>query len=581
MSLSNLKVGVRLGAGFGAMILLLLLGSFAASRSAESLSSLTVKLYRQPYAATAASLTLGLEFARLESAMKDALLAVNLLEIEAAEKAMDALYGQAGEQLALLEERYQGDPGLLSRIKEKLGAWRDVSSRILGALRDGERGQATAIAQGEGARLIEEIGTALTGIAGGAKEQAAAFIDNAEQARDRARSVMLGVVAASIAAAALLAFLVTRSITGPLGRIMSYTAAIGRGDLDAAPEGLFKAEFLNLKNALESMIAKLKETIVEARAQSAEAERQTTLAERALAETSDKEREVAALLDKLNAIARQANDISAQVFDSAAELSAQVDEINHGASLQRERIEQTVTAMEQMNASVSEVARNAASAAADAGAAKSKAGEGARVVENAVAAIFGVREKSDALMTNLSGLGDTAASIGRILGVISDIADQTNLLALNAAIEAARAGEAGRGFAVVADEVRKLAEKTVTATKDVNAAVHAIQDGTNVFITEMNVAVADIVTAADLAQSSGRVLREIVSLVDASSGQVQAIASASGQQLATSEEIARAIGDVNRVALETSTGVDHSSHAVRELAGLAERLRELIERMRA
>ncbi|GHV54337.1 hypothetical protein FACS1894206_06890 [Deltaproteobacteria bacterium] len=148
--------------------------------------------------------------------------------------------------------------------------------------------------------------------------------------------------------------------------------------------------------------------------------------------------------------------------------------MSHGAEMQRARVESTASAMTEMNSTVMEVARNAGQASEQSEKTKDKANDGAELVNQVVKAINLVNKISGVLQTNMQELGAQAESIGGVMNVISDIADQTNLLALNAAIEAARAGEAGRGFAVVADEVRKLAEKTMSATQEVGGSITAI-----------------------------------------------------------------------------------------------------------
>lgn len=267
------------------------------------------------------------------------------------------------------------------------------------------------------------------------------------------------------------------------------------------------------------------------------------------------------------------------VSNASEELSAQIEQSSRGSEVQAQRVAETATAMDEMNATVIEVAKNASNAADSAGQARFKAVNGAKVVIEAVDSITAVQKKSIVLKTDMEALDRQAGGIGQIMNVISDIADQTNLLALNAAIEAARAGEAGRGFAVVADEVRKLAEKTMAATKEVGEAISHIQQGARKNLENVEQSVATIEQATDLANQSGMALKEIVAMVEAATDQVRSIAAASEQQSAASEEITKSIDDINTISAETARAMAQSALSVSELAEQAQNLRVLIEKM--
>ncbi len=280
-------------------------------------------------------------------------------------------------------------------------------------------------------------------------------------------------------------------------------------------------------------------------------------------------------------VAERASEISNRVAAASEELSAQVEEVSRGSEMQRERVESTASAMTEMNSTVLEVARSAGQASEQSDVTRQKAEGGANLVNQVVKTMTSVNSVAKNMQNNMLELGGQVESVGSIMNVISDIADQTNLLALNAAIEAARAGEAGRGFAVVADEVRKLAEKTMTATLEVGNSITAIQTSTRKNIEEMENAVRGVEEATELASSSGAALGEIVELAAASSSVVTSIATAAEEQSATSDEISHAVEEINRIVGETSEGMVQSAAAVQELSRMAQELNRVMEELRS
>ncbi len=278
-------------------------------------------------------------------------------------------------------------------------------------------------------------------------------------------------------------------------------------------------------------------------------------------------------------VASDVTEIADRVATASEQLSAQVDQVTDGCNAQRDRTASAAAAIEEMNATVLEVANNAEQARVQAGETQEKAGEGTQLVSKVVHAMGEVNTVSLQLSQDIKALGDQVQSIGSVMGVISDIADQTNLLALNAAIEAARAGDAGRGFAVVADEVRKLAEKTMSATTEVGASITGIQRSTAANITQFEKAVKIISDATELSNTSGAALEEIQELAEHNASLITGIATAAEEQSATSEELSQVSSAVSEIADEISNGMDEAASAVRDLAQLAVELKQNLQKL--
>ncbi|PIE69543.1 MAG: chemotaxis protein [Deltaproteobacteria bacterium] len=427
----------------------------------------------------------------------------------------------------------------------------------------------------------EKLITVITSKATGWK---LAYIMDQEEIFERSNSMLAkslligcGIAALFLVGAWFLAVRLVRPLT-----ILTFSAeALAGGDLNALPDARhFTGEFLSLYTSFKKMVGELVASLDSARNKARDAEEKSQQAERAVHEAEEAQHQAEQAQNGMLQAAKALEEIVEQVTSASQELSAQIEEASRGAAAQRDRTTETATAMEQMNASVMEVASNASHAAESADKARKEAEGGGAIVEQVVTSIKEVNTNARAMSATLDTLGSQAQDIGQIMTVITDIADQTNLLALNAAIEAARAGEAGRGFAVVADEVRKLAEKTMTATKEVGDAVASIQKGADGAITSMGEGAKLVSQSTELAGQAGDALQDILGIVDNTADQVRAIAAASEEQSATSEEIARNTDGVTQIASQTSEAMEHASQALADLTQLTKDMIHLIQQLK-
>lgn len=281
-------------------------------------------------------------------------------------------------------------------------------------------------------------------------------------------------------------------------------------------------------------------------------------------------------IEKLQGMIAKVAHVTDKVASASVELSATAEQMSKGAEGLTTRTAQTATAVEEMNATVAEVAQNSGKAAGMAQETAQTAKSGRDVVTET---ITGMQHISDAVTQSASiiaALGKSSDQIGEIVRVIEDIADQTNLLALNAAIEAARAGEQGRGFAVVADEVRKLAERTTKATKEIGDMIRQIQHDTKGAVSSMEDGTQKVASGVNLVNKTGEALSKIAEMVTQTSDMIRQIAVAAEEQSVATQHIASDLENVAKVSKESAGGATESAKASHDLSLLASELQSIV-----
>lgn len=286
------------------------------------------------------------------------------------------------------------------------------------------------------------------------------------------------------------------------------------------------------------------------------------------------------MLDNFMKVLERVRKAAIDVQSSANEILIASEEMSSGAIQQDQEITNTSSAVEQLTVSMKQVSNNAEASAEAARRALDAAEQGNRSVRDTLEGMQRIRSSVQATAKRIKALGDRSLEISEIVNVINDITEQTNLLALNAAIEAARAGEAGRGFAVVADEVRKLAEHSRTATKDIAALIKAIQAETNDAVVVMEEGTKEVEIGAKLADQAGRALDAISSVVRQSAELVQEISLASKQQVRGTEGVANAMQIISNITRQTSQGARQTSRTVEQLVHMSEQLNEALSQFR-
>jgi len=402
--------------------------------------------------------------------------------------------------------------------------------------------------------------------------------DASREAGDAAASSSYLLITISIILGVVLAMgfgiLISRGISKPIGKVVALTEKMNSefeqfaGVVDRIAENDLTQDIK--QSEMEELVIKSKDEIgILAQAI------QSTLQAKARIGTS-----LESMVGNLTNMVRQMGDGSTQLVSAANEVASSSEQMSRGAKDQTDQMAQVSTAVEEMTATIVETSKNAGEATSGSRKAAETAGTGGQVVSDTIQGmqkIAGVVRES---AQSIGKLAKSADQIGEIISVIDDIADQTNLLALNAAIEAARAGEQGRGFAVVADEVRKLAERTGKATGEITGMIKGIQTETEEAVKSMESGIQEVDKGRELADKAGTSLNEIVTMSQQVQDMIQQIATASEEQSSAAEQISKNVENVSSIARESATGAAQSATAAEELNRQAEAMRQMVAKFK-
>ncbi|KPX04245.1 Methyl-accepting chemotaxis protein [Pseudomonas syringae pv. coryli] len=536
MNLRSLSISRRASLCFGVITLLLIgLGAFSYVQIGHlRVAEQNIEENSLPSIQVVDDIQIALLHARLESIR---MLASNDPSVHAT---AEAKVREAIEALRTNSDFYQkhllsgeADRAQFEEANNKMGVYIDGLKQVV-ALDSSDHERAVSLANGEQAQKATIYQEKLTALRGHNAEEAVVSGKDATAVYDHSVNVLMTVLIAAFLLTVVLAIALTRSIVDPISISLKLAEDIAAGDLTRQLSVSGSDEASRLMTALNTMSGNLRTTI------------------------------------------HEISGASAQLSTAAVEMTSITESADRTLQQQNSEIEQAATAVNEMSAAVEEVARNATSTSQAAQQSSLSADLGnQRVAETLTAMqnLTGLVEGSSAQVTALAG---QAQNISKVLGVIRGIAEQTNLLALNAAIEAARAGEQGRGFAVVADEVRSLASRTQTSTSEIQEMIGQMQSKIHSAVEVMNESQIQSDHCVTLASGADQLLVEMGEAVDVIRDMNIQIAAATEQQSATVQETSRMVTHINDSAQQAADGAEQSAISSQDLSKMARDQRELL-----
>jgi len=563
--LKNFKVGQRLLIGFGSIMMFLIFISIAAVYQSYTLSAVTENLYEHPYAVGQAMQEARLGIVKMRGALKEIMVVKTAEEMLQRSKQVDEYEIEVYQLLKIANERYLGDPQDIQTVIDLFVQWKPVRDKIFSRFELNNREPVIQmVVYGGGIDHFNKLEESMQKVLVFGKNKAKTFYDNAQHQADLMRYWLMGLSIMLIIVGISLTLYISHTITQPLLVAVKVAEQLATGNLLVTIQTSGKDETAQLLNAMQTMANNLRVMIAQLIQSSQHinkivhqlsnngrelltgAEQQTV----AVTTTYDA---VSSLSKATTQVAESTETLANNVAETSAsieEMAASIESVANGTTELNETMDTTSQLIAQMANSIERVADNSRDISQFSQAMVEQAQQGGGAMHNTMLSMEDISTTMQGIVQVIEKLNGSHQQINNIINTISEIARQTNLLALNAAIEAARAGEHGRGFAVVADEVRKLATRSAAATQEIINLISMIRKDSQDAIIATTAGAEKVLNGVDLTKQAGGILDNIVHAIHSSSKMMVEISTATTRQAHASEEIMKNVEAIRLMTKE-------------------------------
>jgi methyl-accepting chemotaxis protein len=534
--MKNVRIRTRLLVAFGILLLILILVSLFSMNRMVYLAGFTTEMYDHPLAVSNAVRDVEINIIKMHRSMKDVAMAENQQQMEEAAAEVDRLEKIVYDKLEIVKDRFLGDTKKVEKMRERFGGWKPIRDEVIALTRQNEKARAAAITRGKGARYVNNLEEDLKAFIDFAGNKAAVFLDEAHRSKGRSIVVVSVIDVIAVLLSIIIGYLIIRSLTRPVDIAVNIAERLAGGDIAVDIPDYSRDELGRMLASMKKMAANLRDQIRE-------------------------------LVEGVSVLAGSAAEISSATSQFASTTRQVATSVNEVVVSMKE-VKQTTDLSNEKAREMSESAKSVVQI--------SRSGE--QAVLETVELINTIQEQMMSIADSVVGLSDQGQSIGEIIAAVDDVADQSRLLAVNASIEAVKAGEQGKGFTVVADEIKSLAEQSKQSTSQVRTILTDIQKATGAAVMATEKGSKAVENGVKQAGQTGSAIQTLAQSIDQTSRTAVQIEATSRQQSAGIDQVFSAMESIGNAMAQNAESAKQLEDSTRDLEELGGKLKTIVEK---